>query len=355
MKGVCHLNSKVIIRNIKVAFWMNSIETKYKSGVQYNDERLLNILKNEKNIDIIKIKVKNNTVFTYFWNLLFLLYKKNYRGCDYALFDGFVPLFSRVKIIGIVHDLMTVNNQVNKSIKRRIIMALYFRILKHKAFKIICVSACTANQLMNRYKVLPRKIEIIPPLIEDPPEQYIRRDNNSSRSHMALKLVFIGANRNNKNIERLICAVDSSNNKIKGFKLVLIGPYNEQDIEYLNTLISSTKFPEIFTIMPNLSRHDKYQTMYNSDFLIMPSLQEGFGMPCLEAFSIGLPVISSDIDVLREITENRAIYFNPLSVDDISNVIIKAIGKDINRKALIEIWEKSRIDVVRLKYLELFR
>jgi len=53
-------------------------------------------------------------------------------------------------------------------------------------------------------------------------------------------------------------------------------------------------------------------------FLIQPSLIEGFGLPPLEALSLGTPVLLSDIPIFREIYEDAAEYFDPFSVEDIA-------------------------------------
>jgi len=46
-------------------------------------------------------------------------------------------------------------------------------------------------------------------------------------------------------------------------------------------------------------------------------LIEGFGLPPLEALSLGTPVLLSDIPIFREIYEDAAEYFDPFSVEDI--------------------------------------
>ena len=54
----------------------------------------------------------------------------------------------------------------------------------------------------------------------------------------------------------------------------------------------------------------------------MPSFYEGFGIPALEAFSLGKDVIVSDIPVMHEIFENEANYINPNQYDfDFNNII----------------------------------
>jgi glycosyltransferase involved in cell wall biosynthesis len=60
-------------------------------------------------------------------------------------------------------------------------------------------------------------------------------------------------------------------------------------------------------------------SLYNAcDVLLSPSLDEGFGFPVVEAMSVGLPVVASDIEIYREITEGNAIL---VDVSDYNKVI----------------------------------
>jgi len=83
---------------------------------------------------------------------------------------------------------------------------------------------------------------------------------------------------------------------------------------------------------------------------VYPSLYEGFGIPPLEAMSLGCPVVLSDIPVFREIFGDAACYVDPLSTDSISAGIVKVLSDDAYRKELIRrgyqkalqySWEKS--------------
>ncbi|NJL29806.1 MAG: glycosyltransferase family 4 protein, partial [Thermoanaerobaculia bacterium] len=49
-------------------------------------------------------------------------------------------------------------------------------------------------------------------------------------------------------------------------------------------------------------------------FVVLPSIYEGFGLPAVEAMSAGVPLVASDIPVLREIAGEAALYVAP---DDI--------------------------------------
>jgi glycosyltransferase involved in cell wall biosynthesis len=46
--------------------------------------------------------------------------------------------------------------------------------------------------------------------------------------------------------------------------------------------------------------------------LLMPSFAEGYGLPLVEALSVGTPVIASDIPVFHEVTQGRAIFRDPI-------------------------------------------
>ncbi len=63
----------------------------------------------------------------------------------------------------------------------------------------------------------------------------------------------------------------------------------------------------------NLS-NEEVNDLYNaSDLLLFPSLDEGFGYPLIESMSIGLPIVASDIEVVREICSNAALLVEPNS------------------------------------------
>lgn len=50
---------------------------------------------------------------------------------------------------------------------------------------------------------------------------------------------------------------------------------------------------------------------------VFPSLIEGFGLPGLEAMSVGLPVVAANSSCLPEVYEDAALFFDPFNVDDL--------------------------------------
>jgi glycosyltransferase involved in cell wall biosynthesis len=77
--------------------------------------------------------------------------------------------------------------------------------------------------------------------------------------------------------------------------------------------------------------NEQLSLLYQSaDLFVMPSLGEGFGLPIVEATHFNCPVISSDIEVFRELDCSEA-YFDPNSVKDIANCLTSTLAGP-NRK-----------------------
>lgn len=67
---------------------------------------------------------------------------------------------------------------------------------------------------------------------------------------------------------------------------------------------------------------------------IYPSIYEGFGLPPLEAMACGAPVIASRIPALTEIAGPAALFFDPKSVDELTQRILELLDHEHGEKAL---------------------
>ena len=75
----------------------------------------------------------------------------------------------------------------------------------------------------------------------------------------------------------------------------------------------------------NVSK-EKLNKIYNAcDVLLMPSIEEGLGLPVIEGFATGIPVVASDIEVFREIGKDAIEYIEPMNVQSLIGGIKAAI------------------------------
>jgi len=82
---------------------------------------------------------------------------------------------------------------------------------------------------------------------------------------------------------------------------------------------------------------DELELLYNcATALLYPSLYEGFGLPILDSFACGLPVISSNVSAMPEVGGEAALYVDPLKTEDIKNKLDMVMGDKSLREDMIK-------------------
>ncbi len=122
-------------------------------------------------------------------------------------------------------------------------------------------------------------------------------------------LLYIGDVNYHKNLKSLIRALKYLPKKIN---LVLAGSgFVRDSVEkaQIEALITKLKLKNRIKILGYL-KANQLSTVYQlADFYIQPSLWEGFGLPVIEALSLGVPVIVSRNSSLREITNDTVAFY----------------------------------------------
>lgn len=128
---------------------------------------------------------------------------------------------------------------------------------------------------------------------------------NPFSSSMDVKMIAVGNIKHQKNYEFLI---ECLNEIDLPFTLDIFGRGEMK--------INSTKV----TIKGWCSNIQNVLPKY--DIFISSSYYEGFGIAPLEASAKGLPVLLSDITVFREVTKNKALFFNPRKKEELKHLLI---------------------------------
>ncbi|WP_280176911.1 MULTISPECIES: glycosyltransferase family 1 protein [unclassified Rhizobium] len=164
------------------------------------------------------------------------------------------------------------------------------------------------------------------PLCSEP--LFIQPELLGTKSHYAL---FVGTLEPRKNLTRLLIAFSSIAPHIEGLKLVIAGGQGWRQGD-LSALIARLGVQERVILTGHISDSELAQLYASADFLLMPSLYEGFGFPIIEAQSFGIPVITSNCSSMPEVAGDAALLVDPESTADIAESIRRlASDADLRR------------------------
>ncbi len=225
---------------------------------------------------------------------------------------------------------------------------------KH-AWKIIAVSKNTKHNLVKLYGCDTRKIEVVyhgvdrtwnrrtPDVISGNLDRRWEQGTWNREQKKTKYFLYLGRIELKKNVLGIINAFSllkkraehtpKENAEItpKNYKLVLAGGagYGYKKIKNKTLKIKNNVRKDII-FTDHVSDEEKWQLLRNAEALVFPSFYEGFGMPILEAQSIGTPVITSNNSSMKEITSETALLVNPNKPEE----IVKAMYKIVSDKEL---------------------
>ena len=164
------------------------------------------------------------------------------------------------------------------------------------------------------------------------PEEYLNRSDATVANYLDGQhglemygyLLFFGALEPKKNVSRLIDAYLSSGVDLP---LVLVIGEGWQNTAELSRLQEHTSRPAAtggrggIRLLDYTSRSNLVNLIRGARAVVFPSLLEGFGLPVLEAMTLGTPVITSKDGALSEIAGDAALLVDPYDVDDISKAM----------------------------------
>ena len=142
----------------------------------------------------------------------------------------------------------------------------------------------------------------------------------------------------------------------RGYNLVLAGSPGHGFAE-IKELIKDNNLAEGIIILDYVSQQD-LPVLYNAAAVfVLPSWYEGFGLPILEAFACGAPVVSSNAASLPEVGGEAALYVEPKDYQALARAIAIAASDENLRQELITKgrervrqfgWEKCAVETLKI-------
>ena len=219
-----------------------------------------------------------------------------------------------------------------------------------KADHIIAISKITKKKLIEFFKISPEKISVT----------YLGGDHMKNIKPLKIDIrkkfiLYVGSRAGYKNFGKLISAYYLNNKISKDYDLIVFGG---EKISRTEMNMYKKKFKIIDNVKFIHSNDQVLKFLYKkASLFVYPSLQEGFGIPPIEAIFNNCPVACSNIPVFKEILGNSCFYFNPHNVRDINITLHKILNSPKYGKKLLKhknkikkkfTWSKCAFETIKI-------
>ena len=239
-----------------------------------------------------------------------------------------------------------------EGISGRILAFVRDRILMPRCFaqsKIVAASEATKQDIMRFYRIPQENITVIPNGFQD----LTPFASEAPTIDEARKPYFFFASKvkPRKNVHGIVSGfIRFKKRTSTDCKLLIAGNGSGSYYEGIRQELKDNGLLGEVLFLGYVTTPHLYALYKNALACVYPSLNEGFGMPILEAMNIGTPVITSSISSMPEVAGGAAVLVDPYDVEDISRAMEKiyndpALRADLVQKGLARAnqfsWSKS--------------
>jgi glycosyltransferase involved in cell wall biosynthesis len=300
-----------------------------------------------KNVTLIRIGLPARLPFL--WFLWFEVSIKRFiNKNNYDLFlspEGWIPGGLNCKSLGIIHDLNFEHHPENIVKSHRKFLLHYFPKYAKRATRIGTVSEYSKYDISETYKINGNKIDVmyngannIFKPIKDSEKQRVR--NIFSKSFPFF--IFIGTIHPRKNLESLLKAFDLFKKNNTNHKLLVVGNRKWWP-ENLETTYQNLIYKSDVIFLGRKTDDELAELLASAEALTYIPYFEGFGIPILEAFQAGTPVITSNVTSMPEVALDAAILCSPNDIESIANgMTLISTNKELKKNLISKGKERAK-------------
>lgn len=339
---------------------------KNRTGIEEYSYQVIKHLAKELNGRVVLYVRENQTVdfelpkkweikiirFKRFWTQLGLSLEMILHPVDTLFIPAHtVPIVHPKKTIVVIHGLEYEFCPKAYSFWSRVYMRTFIKNSCKWASEIISASENTKKDLMRLYDVPSEKIRAV---YEGYEIEHAKASTPDAIKTREPYLLFIGRIEDRKNIVNIVKAYEILKERygIK-HKLILAGKPGYGYAEVASE-INTVKHRHDIIELGFVSEEKKWELLNGADVFVFPTLYEGFGIPILEAQSVGCPVVASNNSSIPEVAGNSALLVDPQNPEEIAGDIYEIISNETLKNAIIEkgfenvksfSWEKCARDI----------
>jgi glycosyltransferase involved in cell wall biosynthesis len=204
-----------------------------------------------------------------------------------------------------------------------------------RAARVITASHATKRLLVSHAKVPAEKIRVIPLGVNRPAAVLSPEERRRERARIlggdGEMVLSVGVIQTRKNTLNMLKALKTLPPR---YKLVLSGG-DGYGSEAVHEFIRSESLGERVKLLGHTDDARLARLYQAASVFLFPSLEEGFGIPVLEAMASGAPVVTSNVSSMPEVGGDAALYVNPHDPADIAQKVLQAAENSALRERLI--------------------
>jgi glycosyltransferase involved in cell wall biosynthesis len=244
-----------------------------------------------------------------------------------------VPMLYSGRLAVTIHDVchLALHESLDGNLKR-IYARLLFSSVARKADAILCVSEFTSSEVQRYLHVPADRIQVTHLGLD-------AKWDAGAAPHRELDgapyFLFVGNLKPNKNLGVLLKAFGQVVGQIP-HRLVIVGKADNMKTVDGSVIYEAEKLSGRVQLTGEISDQLLMEYYRGAEALVFPSLYEGFGLPLLEAMSLGCPVLCSNTSALPEVGGDAVMYFNPRDPSDLAAKLVEVARTSELRSRLVQ-------------------
>lgn len=250
----------------------------------------------------------------------------------YHATDYWIPKLAGVPVVATLHDAIPLSHREWAAPRHRALKNTLLRGVVRWADMIITVSAAMVPVIVEQFRVAPERVAVIHNGVD---EAWFQPQSSAAVAETLDRLgltpgyfLTVGTLQPRKNLARVLAAHRALSPRIREERpLVIVGRMGWGMDAVMPAIRAGQAAGELFWL-DYVTDTDLRAIFQAARALVFPSLYEGFGMPVVEAFAAGVPVLTSNVSALPEVAGDAALQVDPLDAEAIRDGMSRVADDD---------------------------